>query len=99
MEMVSCGIPILTSDRGGAREIANQPDFTFHAGDWQDFVTRLRAIATGRVPLARFWETQPLLLSMGEHVAELNASTRTGAGPLCHMRSRRCQLCPGPTGP
>lgn len=89
MEMVSRGIPILTSDRGGAQEIAGQPDFTFRAGDWQDFILRLRAIATGRVPLARFWETPPRLLSMEEHVAELETlyanAGRTG-GATCQGR-------------
>lgn len=73
LEMVSRGIPILTSDRGGAHEIAGQPDFTFRAGNWQDFILRLRAIATGRVKLAQFWEKPLRLLSMQEHVAELES--------------------------
>ena len=71
LEMVSRGIPILASDRGGAQEIAGQPDFTFRAGNWQDFILRLRAIATGRIKLAQFWEKPLRLLSMQEHVAEL----------------------------
>ena len=99
MEMVSHGIPILTSDRGGAREIAGQPGFTFRARDYQDVVLRLRAVATGRIPLARFWEKPTRLLSMEQHVAELESfyALRSGAAPERRSVAVRTPLTPRPS--
>src|SRR5690606_37858124 len=45
IEMVAHGVPILTSDRGGAQELGGaNPDFTFRAGDPTDFSARLVAV-------------------------------------------------------
>lgn len=71
IEMVSRGIPILTSDRGGAGEIADNPDFSFKAGDIASLHERLQAIVDGRLPLSAFWKRPPRIFSMEEHVAEL----------------------------
>ncbi len=69
--MVSRGIPLLTSDRGGASEIARQPAFTFRAGSIESFHARLHDIMTRRVPLAKFWENEVRLFSMEDHLREL----------------------------
>jgi glycosyltransferase involved in cell wall biosynthesis len=71
IEMVSRGIPLLTSDRGGASEIARQPAFTFRAGSIESFHARLHDIMTRRVPLAKFWENEVRLFSMEDHLREL----------------------------
>jgi glycosyltransferase involved in cell wall biosynthesis len=71
IEMVSRGVPILTSDRGGASEIARQPAFTFRAGSIESFHQKLHDILTRRVALARFWDNGVHLLSMEEHLEEL----------------------------
>lgn len=71
IEMVARGIPILTSSRGGAREIADNDAFTFTAGSESDFCRRLDAVASGRLPLARFWDNEPRILSMDDHLADL----------------------------
>jgi glycosyltransferase involved in cell wall biosynthesis len=71
IEMVARGIPILTSDRGGAREIARQEGFTFAAGSVEAFRHRLHDIMTGRLPLAQFWDGPIRLLSMQEHLQDL----------------------------
>jgi glycosyltransferase involved in cell wall biosynthesis len=71
IEMAARGIPLLTSDRGGAQEIAGQPDFSFTAGSAHAFHRRLHDIATGRLPLARFWDRPARLLSMEEHLVDL----------------------------
>ncbi|MDP8908163.1 MAG: glycosyltransferase, partial [Chloroflexota bacterium] len=76
IEMVARGIPILTSDRGGAREIAPGPAreaFTFAAGSTESFQQRLHCIMTGQVSLARFWDGPIRLLSMEDHLQELMA--------------------------
>ena len=76
IELVARGIPILTSDRGGAHEIApgaGREAFTFAAGSAEALRRRLHDILTGRVPLARFWEGPIRLLSMEEHLRDLMA--------------------------
>lgn len=71
IEMVAHGIPILTSDRGGAREIADNDAFVFPAGSHKGLARKLEAIASGSLPLSLFWKRQPTLLSMERHLAEL----------------------------
>ncbi len=73
IEMVSRGIPLLTSDRGGASEIARQPAFTFRAGSIESFHARLHDIMTRRTELALFWDNDVRLLSMDEHLRDLMA--------------------------
>jgi glycosyltransferase involved in cell wall biosynthesis len=71
IEFVAHGVPILTSDRGGAQEIGRAPDFIFRAGSTRDFCAKLSNLATGVVPLARFWATPPRIFSMETHVQDL----------------------------
>lgn len=72
IEMVAHGVPILTSSRGGAREIAaEREDFTFAAGDAASFRRRLGAILHRKVPLDRFWEGPLRLVSIEEHLRDL----------------------------
>jgi glycosyltransferase involved in cell wall biosynthesis len=73
IELVSRGIAILTSDRGGASEIAGNPAFTFAAGDHAALIARLAALQSGALALAAFWTRAPLLRGMEEHAAELLA--------------------------
>jgi glycosyltransferase involved in cell wall biosynthesis len=44
IECVASGVPILTSDRGGARELLDCPGLVFKAGSRADFCARLRAV-------------------------------------------------------
>jgi glycosyltransferase involved in cell wall biosynthesis len=71
IELVSRGIPVLTSDRGGAQEIAHNPPFIFAAGDHDAFIERCRLVAAGEVPLAAFWTGDMRIFSMAEHLADL----------------------------
>lgn len=71
IEMVSRGIPIVTSNRGGAQEIAGNPAFTFEADSIRSFCSKIGEIATGRLPLARFWEGPTRIVSMGDHIDDL----------------------------
>ena len=71
IEIVSRGIPILTSDKGGASEIAGRPDFIFRAGSKTELLTKLERIVDGTVPLADFWHGTLRLFSMEEHIADL----------------------------
>jgi glycosyltransferase involved in cell wall biosynthesis len=71
IELVSRGIPILTSDRGGAQEIAENPRFIFQAGNHEDMVDRLCQISRRELGLGAFWETEMRVFSMEEHLDEL----------------------------
>jgi glycosyltransferase involved in cell wall biosynthesis len=72
IEMVAHGVPILTSSRGGAKELApGREGFTFAAGDAAAFRRRLGAILHREIPLARFWDGKLRVLSMEEHLADL----------------------------
>lgn len=70
-EFVAHGIPILTSDRGGAQEIASNPLFVFPAGESQVLAKRICDAAAGRLNLGSFWDQQPRMRTMEEHVTEL----------------------------
>lgn len=55
LEMHLRGIPLLTSDLGGARELGNCPDLVFPAGDAAAFAARLAAVLAGRIDPAAYW--------------------------------------------
>lgn len=71
IEIVSRGIPVLTSDLGGPQEIGRSPDFVFKSNDHVDFMRMFKKIATGEVALSRFWGSAPRLRSMSDHSTEL----------------------------
>ncbi len=71
IEMVSRGIPILTSDRGGAQEIARNPSFVFTAGSVSSMLQRWQALSSGATPLGSFWDGPINLFSMAEHIDDL----------------------------
>lgn len=82
LEMVTHGIPILTSDRGGAREIAGNDAFVFPAGNHRALIRKLETIVDGGLPLSRFWDREPLMLSMDEHLAELHRHYGMASEPI-----------------
>ena len=71
LEVMSNGVPILCSDKGGAQELGGNPDFVFAAGSHSDFAEVLNRLQTGEVPLSAFWETAMNLQSMEDHLKEL----------------------------
>lgn len=71
IEIVSLGIPILTSDLGGAKEIGRNESFVFSAGDKEDFVKKLLSIVNEREKLDSFWNKAMPLVTIPEHVSEL----------------------------
>jgi glycosyltransferase involved in cell wall biosynthesis len=81
IEMVSRGIPILTSDRGGAQEIADNPNFTFKAGSARSLCSKLEEIATGDLPLSNFWTRGPRIISIEDHVDDLLSYYRGDPSP------------------
>lgn len=71
IEMAARGIPLLTSGRGGAQEIGNNPEFVFRAGSKRDFCVKLQRLISGEVSLGAFWSGPTTIKSMAEHTAEL----------------------------
>jgi glycosyltransferase involved in cell wall biosynthesis len=78
IELVARGIPILTSDHGGAQEIAHNPRFTFQAGRHDEFIDRVCRIAARDIGLDEFWIRDMRVFSMDEHVADLMTHYRAG---------------------
>jgi glycosyltransferase involved in cell wall biosynthesis len=79
IELVARGIPILTSDRGGAQEIAENPSFIFAADDVAAMVDRLCRISRRELGLDAFWTGEKRVFSMDEHLADLMRYYRAGS--------------------
>lgn len=73
VEFVCHGVPVLTSDLGGAREIAGKAAFVFRAGSTAEFYDRVRAFVDHPSRLADFWDGPLNLRSVPEHFDELLA--------------------------
>lgn len=71
IELVARGIPTLTSDHGGAQEIAHNPKFIFQAGQHDAFIDRVCRISRRELDLAEFWKSDMRVFSMDEHVEDL----------------------------
>jgi hypothetical protein len=71
LEMHLRGIPLLTSDLGGARELGNCPDLVFAAGDAAGLAARLAAVLEGRIDLAAYWAGARAPETMESHLAAL----------------------------
>lgn len=73
IEMHARHIPLLTSDLGGAQELAACPDMVFKAGDIESFGERLRFILDGGLDIDSYWATAMSPVSMPGHIADLMA--------------------------
>lgn len=71
IEMVANGIPILTSDCGGARELGNNEKFCFHAGDVNGCVKRISHFVKHPKELEDFEEHFTGLKTFDKHLEEL----------------------------
>lgn len=88
IEMHARHIPLLTSDRGGARELSGCDAMVFRAGDTAGFADRIAALLDGRVTAADYWAGPVRApVGMAEHLAALRAvyagqdgTTQDGAG-------------------
>lgn len=80
IELVCRGIPILTSDRGGAQEIADNLEFVFKAGAIQSLTDRIEAFVADESAAERFWSREPNIFSMNSHVEDLLSLYNDGAG-------------------
>lgn len=71
IECVGSGVPVLTSDRGGARELLDCPELVFRAGSFTSLFTRLRAIMEDPSILTRAMAGRRRLFTPEEHYDHL----------------------------
>ena len=71
IEQVAYGIPILTSDLGGAQEIGHNSSFVFKANDLDDCTRKFLKIYHNREMLNDFYKTSMKLISVEQHISEL----------------------------
>ena len=71
IELVCNGIPIFTSDVGGAKELCADNNFVFKGNDIKDFVSKLENIIKGDVDINGFWNKFHKPTTMEQHLNEL----------------------------
>ncbi|MCI8292474.1 MAG: glycosyltransferase [Hespellia sp.] len=71
MEMKSYGVPVLSSQLGGAKELTESEWFVFEAGNQKEFLERLGYFLQDPGRLDDYWKGDHRLLTMEEHFREL----------------------------
>ncbi len=71
IEMHARHIPLLTSDLGGAQELANCPEMVFRAGSVDSFGDRLRYLLSGGLDIPAYWRGARAPVPMQVHLDEL----------------------------
>ncbi len=82
IECVGSGVPVLTSDRGGARELLSYPDLVFKAGSVEDLLARIEAVLRDPGILRRAMAHRRRLLSPDEHYEQLRSEIYFGREPV-----------------
>lgn len=71
IEFVAHGIPILTSDAGGANELCANRQFVYKSSETKDLQEKIVYFAEAPERINSFWNTICKLKTMDEHVREL----------------------------
>ncbi len=71
MEMHARRIPLLTSDKGGARELGNCADLVFRAGDAEDLEQHLLRLLDDGIDLSGYWARARPLFTPDAHADAL----------------------------
>lgn len=71
IEQMAYGVPIIVSDLGGAKELVNNDDFIFEAGNKEEFITKVVDIINHREKLNAFWDKASNLTTMAQHMNEV----------------------------
>ena len=67
MELKSMGIPVLSSNLGGASELTNCSDFCFQAGNYNSFIEKIEKIMSEPTLLTRYYKEGVKLSTVEEH--------------------------------
>ena len=71
IEMVAFGVPILSSDAGGASELTKSKAFKFKSGNKKDLLDKLYALVDQKVNLSEFWDSHDGLCTNQEHYEQI----------------------------
>jgi glycosyltransferase involved in cell wall biosynthesis len=71
IEFIAHGIPILTSNMGGAQEIVDNSDYVFTIDNIDDLVGKICSIHQGKFDFSGYWNTQLNIKSNRQHAAEI----------------------------
>lgn len=71
IEMAANGVPVLSSDLGGAKELSDSTEFVFKNGDVKDFESKIRNIIESPNVMKKYWDGYHKLKTMEDHIAEL----------------------------
>ena len=71
LEMVAHGVPILSSNLGGASELCNLDEFKFIGGNEEDFIDKLKLFIENPTKLEKYWEGHRGLTTMTMHINDL----------------------------
>ena len=82
IECVAHGVPVLTSDRGGARELLDCPALVFKAGSRADLYARLRAVLDDPDLLQSAVAGRMRLYTPDEHYDRLRREVYGGAAAV-----------------
>jgi glycosyltransferase involved in cell wall biosynthesis len=98
IECVASGVPILTSDRGGARELLNSPAMVFRAGSYADFFAKLGAILDNPQLLQTAMAGRSTLFTPEQHYDRLRSEIyrRTTVGADSDTVTADCAVTPHP---
>lgn len=69
LEMIGNGIPVITSNHGGAKELNSHPDFCFK--DVPDLINKIRKIYKNPMLLNEYWQYATDLTTMKKHIEQL----------------------------
>lgn len=86
-EIVAHGIPIITSDRGGAKELGgSNPSFVFNADETEDLVKIWRRLISGDLQPGDYWKRAQTLTTMDDHVQRLMELYKQAASTVDRSR-------------
>lgn len=71
IELKAFGIPVLSSNLGGAQELTSSEEFVFEAGNKENFLMKLKKLVEEPDRLNLYWEDAKRLVTMQEHMSEL----------------------------
>ena len=72
MELKAMGIPVLSSNLGGASELTDSQYFKFLAGNTNDFIDKIYYIMTHKEVLKEYFDKGKPLISIKEHCEQLD---------------------------
>ncbi len=86
-EMVAHGVPLITSHRGGSKELGgDNPSFVFKASDKEALIEIWRQLIEGELQPGDYWASAMNLTTMDDHLGRLMELWRNPEAPLEDVR-------------